>query len=132
MIWLPLGLLVATLLLAEARKLSRAEGGWMGLALPLVFSASALWLLGLLFLSVDLLALAGETQEGLRAFDAAHATLNTAILAALGLLLGFRGAGRAAGLVALADPAQPLPSLFLPVLTALVGAFLVALAYSRL
>ncbi|MEI6160046.1 MAG: hypothetical protein WCP77_09450 [Roseococcus sp.] len=132
MIWLPLGLLALTFTLAEARKLSGAEGGWLGLALPLVFSASALWLLGMLFLSVDLLALAGDIQEGLVAFDAEHRTLNTIILAVLGLVLGFSGAGRTAGLVALAEPEQPLPSLFLPVLTAVVGALLVVVAYSRL
>ena len=66
------------------------------------------------------------------AFDAEHRTLNTIILAVLGLVLGFSGAGRTAGLVALAEPEQPLPSLFLPVLTAVVGALLVVVAYSRL
>lgn len=131
-IWLPLGLLAATLIIAEARKLTGAEGGWMGLALPLVFSASALWLLGMLFLSVDLLAWAGETKAALVAFDAENMALNTTILAVFGFALGFGGAGRAAGMVALADPDAPMPSLFLPVLAALLGAVLIATAYARL
>lgn len=132
MTWLPLGLLTLSLVLAEARKLSGKQGGWMGIALPLVFSASALWLLVSFFLSTDMLALASETKASLRAFDAEHRTLNTVILAALGLCLGFAGAGRAAGRVALAMPEQPLPKLFLPVLTALFGLALLAVAYSRL
>lgn len=131
-IWLPLGLLAATLTIAEARKLTGAQGGWMGLALPLVFSASALWLLGMLFISVDLLAWAGETKQALIAFDAEHMALNTAILAVFGFALGFGGAGRAAGLIAMPDPDAPMPSLFLPVLASLLGAVLVALAYMRL
>ncbi len=131
-IWLPLGLLAVTLILAEARNLSGAQGGWMGLALPLVFSASALWLLGMLFVTVDLLALAAEAKQALIAFDAGNAKLNTAIMAGLGLALGFSGAGRAAGMVALADPAEPMRSPFLPVLRAVVGAALVAVAYARL
>ncbi|MBX9752237.1 MAG: hypothetical protein K5Q68_21795 [Roseococcus sp.] len=131
-IWLPFGLLAATLIIAEARKLTGAEGGWMGLALPLVFSASALWLLGLLFISVDLLAWAADTRQAFIAFDAEHMALNTAILAVLGFALGFGGAGRAAGLVAVPDPEAPMPSLFLPVFAALLGAVMVALAYTRL
>lgn len=132
MIWLPLGLLAASLILAEARKVSGAQGGWLGLALPLVFTASALWLLGLFYISTDLLVLASETKASLRAFDAEYRSLNTAVLAVLGLGLGFAGAGRAAGRVALATPDQPLPSLFRPVLTALLGGLLAFLAYSRL
>lgn len=131
-IWLPLGLLTATLIIAEARKLAGAQGGWMGLALPLVFSAAALWLLGMLFISVDMLAWAGETKAALIAFDAENRALNTAILAVFGFALGLRGAGRAAGMVAVPDPEAPIPSLFVPVLTALVGAVLVAVAYARL
>jgi len=131
-IWLPLGLLAVTLILAEARKLTGAQGGLMGLALPLVFSASALWLLGLLFVSVDLLALAAEIKQALIAFDTENSRLNTAVMAGLGLTLGFSGAGRAAGMVALAHPDEPMPSLFLPVLSALAGVALVALAYARL
>lgn len=131
-IWLPLGLVAATLIIAEARKLTGAQGGWMGLALPLVFSASALWLLGMLFLSVDMLAWAGETRQALLAFDAENATLNTTIMAVLGFALGFGGAGRAAGMIALEDPDAPMQSPFLPILAALVGAALVAVAYVRL
>lgn len=131
-IWLPLGLLAATLVIAEARKLTGAEGGLMGLALPLIFSASALWLLGQLFLSVDMLAWADETKQALLAFDAENATLNTSIMAALGLALGFGGAGRAAGMIALEDPDAPMQSPFLPILAALLGAVLVAVAYARL
>lgn len=131
-IWLPLGLLAATLVIAEARKLTGAEGGVMGLALPLVFSASALWLLGQLFLSVDLLAWAGETRQALLAFDAEHASLNTAIFAVLGLALGFGGAGRAAGMIALEDPDAPMQSPVPAILTAALGAALVALAYIRI
>lgn len=131
-IWLPLGLLAVTLILAEARKLSGAQGGWMGLALPLVFSASALWLLGMLFLSVDMLAVAAEAKQAILAFDAENTALNTAILAGLGFVLGFGGAGRAAGMIALEDPDAPMQSPFLPILAALVGAVLVAVAYARL
>jgi hypothetical protein len=131
-LWLPLGLLAATLIIAEARKLSGAQGGFMGLALPLVFSASALWLLGMLFLSVDMLAWAAETKEAIIAFDAENATLNTSIMAVLGFALGFGGAGRAAGMIALEDPDAPMQSPFLPILAALVGAVLVAVAYTRL
>ncbi|UPY37178.1 hypothetical protein [Sediminicoccus sp. KRV36] len=132
MIWLPLGLMAATLTLAETRRLTGAQGGWMGLALPLVFSAAALWLLGWLFVSVDMLALAKDSKAALLAFDAMHYRLNTAILALLGLGLGFSGAARSAGLVALADPDEPAPSLFLPVLTAVLGGVLVLVAFSRL
>jgi len=131
-LWLPLGLVAVTLIIAEARKLTGAEGGFMGLALPLVFSASALWLLGMLFASVDMLAWADDTKQALIAFDAEHATLNTSIIAVLGLALGFGGAGRAAGMIALEDPDAPMQSPFLPSLAALVGAVLVAVAYARL
>lgn len=132
MIWLPLGLLAASFTLAEARKLSGTEGGWLGLALPLVFAGSALWLLGLLFVSVDLLALAADTKARLVAFDASQTRLNTAVLAVLGLGMGFAGAGRAAGIIALEDPDAPMRSPFLPILMALVGGALVLVAYSRL
>lgn len=132
MLWLPLGLLILSLILAEARKLSGKQGGWMGIALPLMFSASALWLLAAFFLSTDMLALANDTKAALGAFDAGHRGLNTVVLAAFGLVLGFAGAGRAAGRVALTTPEQPLPSLFPPVLAALAGAALVFAAYSRL
>ncbi len=131
-IWIPLGLLAASLVLAETRKLTGAQGGWMGLALPLVFAGSALWLLGHLFVTVDMLAAAEAARDALLEFDATHASLITAILAVLGLGLGFAGGGRTAGLVALADPDEPMPSLFLPVLTALVGFALVMTAYFRL
>jgi hypothetical protein len=131
-LWLPLGLLAATLIIAEARKLTGAQGGFMGLALPLIFSASALWLLGMLFLSVDMLAWAAETKQAIIAFDAENATLNTGIMAVLGFALGFGGAGRAAGMIALEDPDAPMQSPFLPILAALVGAVLVAVAYTRL
>ncbi len=131
-IWLPLGLVAATLIIAEARKLTGAQGGFMGLALPLIFSASALWLLGMLFLSVDMLAWAAETKQAILAFDAENATLNTGIMAVLGFALGFGGAGRAAGMMALEDPDAPMQSPFLPILAALVGAVLVAVAYTRL
>jgi hypothetical protein len=131
-IWLPLGLVAATLIIAEARKLTGAQGGWTGLALPLIFSASALWLLGMLFLSVDMLALAAETKQAVLAFDAENKTLNTTIMAVLGFALGFGGAGRAAGMIALEDPDAPMQSPFLPILAAVVGAVLVAVAYIRL
>jgi len=131
-IWIPLGLLAASLVLAETRKLTGAQGGWMGLVLPLVFAGSALWLLGQLFLTVDMLTAAEAARDALIAFDAEHARLNTAVLAVLGLGLGFAGGGRTAGLVALADPDEPMPSLFIPVLTALVGFALVMTAYFRI
>lgn len=130
--WIPLGLLAASLVLAETRKLTGAQGGWMGLALPLVFAGSALWLLGLLFMSVDMLAAAEAARDALIEFNATHASLITAIMAVLGLGLGFAGGGRTAGLVALADPDEPMPSLFIPVFTALVGFALVMTAYFRL
>lgn len=131
-IWIPLGLLAASLVLAETRRLTGQQGGFMSLVLPLVFAGSALWLLGQLFMTVDMLATAEATRDALIAFNAEHARLITAIMAVLGLGLGFAGGGRTAGLVALADPDEPMPSLFLPVLTALVGFALVMTAYSRL
>ena len=131
-IWIPLGLLAASLILAETRKLTGAQGGWMGLALPLVFAGSALWLLGQLFMTVDMLAAAEAARDSLIEFNATHASLITAIMAVLGLGLGFAGGGRTAGLVALADPDEPMPSLFIPVFTALVGFALVMTAYFRL
>jgi hypothetical protein len=131
-IWIPLGLLAASLVLAETRRLTGQQGGFMSLVLPLVFAGSALWLLGQLFMTVDMLATAEATRDALIAFNAEHARLITAIMAVLGLGLGFAGGGRTAGLVALADPDEPMPSLFLPVLTALVGFALVMTAYSRI
>jgi hypothetical protein len=130
-IWIPLGLLAASLILAETRKLTGRQGGFMGIALPLVFAGSALWLLGHLFMTVDMLAAAKSARDALIEFDAAHASLNTAILAVLGFGLGFSGGGRTAGMVALADPDGPMPNIFLPVLTSLVGFALVVVAYSR-
>lgn len=132
MLWLPILLMAITLVLAEARRVSRAEQGWMSLALPLVFSAAALWFLGELFMTVDMLALAAEIQSGLAAFDAQHTRLNTAIMAVLGLGLAFAGAGKAAGRVALADPQEPMVGIFLPSLAALVGMALVLTAYFRI
>lgn len=131
-IWIPLGLLAASFVLAETRRLTGQQGGFMSIALPLVFAGSALWLLGQLFLTVDMLAAAEAARDGLLAFDAEHTRLNTAIMAVLGLGLGFAGGGRAAGLVALADPDEPMPSLFIPVFTALVGFALVMTAYFRI
>lgn len=131
-IWIPLGLLAASLVLAETRKLTGQQGGWMGLTLPLVFAGSALWLLGHLFVTVDMLAMAEAARDALLAFDATHASLNTAVLGLLGLGLGFAGGGRTAGLVALADPDEPMPSLFIPVLTSLAGFALVMTSYLRI
>ncbi|MBS7790141.1 hypothetical protein KTR66_09050 [Roseococcus sp. SDR] len=131
-IWIPVGLLGASLVLAETRKLTGRQGGWMGIALPLVFAGSALWLLGHLFLTVDMLAAAESARDGLIAFNAEHASLITVILAVLGFGLGFSGGGRAAGQIALADPDGPMPNIFLPVLTALVGFALVMTAYFRI
>lgn len=131
-LWIPLGLLAASFVLAETRKLSGKQGGIMGIALPLIFSGSALWLLGHLFMTVDMLAAAEGARDALLAFDAEHARLNTAVMAVLGLGLAFSGGGRTAGLVALADPDEPMPSLVLPVLTALVGFALVMTAYFRI
>ncbi len=130
--WIPLGLLAASLVLAETRKLTGAQGGLMGLVLPLVFAGSLLWLLGLLFVTVDMLAAAEAARDALIEFNATHASLITAIMAVLGLGLGFAGSGRSAGLIALADPDEPMPSLFIPVFTALVGFALVMTAYFRL
>ncbi len=132
MLWLPILLMAATLILAESRRMARAEQGWMSLALPLVFAASALWFLGEIFLTVDMLALAADIQTGLAGFDAQNMRLNTAAFAVLGLGLFFSGAGRAAGRVAMADPQEPMVSIFLPSLAALAGLLLVAMAYLRL
>ncbi len=131
-IWIPLGLLAASLVLAETRKLTGQQGGVMSIVLPLVFSASVLWLLGHLFMTVDMLAAAEAARDALIAYNAEHASLITVAMALLGLGLGFAGGGRSAGLIALADPDEPMPSLFIPVLTALVGFALVMTAYFRL
>lgn len=134
MFWIPLGLLAASLTIFQTRKLVGVEGGLMGLALPLVFSASALWLLGIFFVTNDMLALAQASREAVQNFDAANTRLNTGLLALFGLGIGFAGAGRAAGLVvvAMSDPDEPAPAMFLPIFAALVGGAMVLLAYSRI
>lgn len=131
MIWIPLSLLAASLMLAEARKLSGAESGWVTVVLALVCAGSTVGLLGVIFITVDLLALANEFQASLKAFVEREGRLLTAISAILGFALFSSGAATAGGRVANADPQAPLVNIFFPAATAVLGVMLLALAFKR-
>jgi len=122
----------AALVLAQLRKLTNAEPGVISTALGLVFAAALLAFLALVFLTVDILALAAGAKTAVLNAWAENTRLVTALLLGLGLLLSFVGMGRAAGRVVEADPQGPLISLFTPVAAALLGFALIALGYARL
>jgi hypothetical protein len=131
MLLLPLCLMAAALVLNEARRLTGAPANWVTVVLALVFSASALGFLGVLFLTVDMLAVAGEAKAAIRAEIAAHPTQITVLLAVFGMIFGFVGAGRAAGRIVNADPNGPLVSVTAPVLLAGLGGVMVLAALLR-
>lgn len=131
MIWLPLLLLCLALILAVTRSVTGAVAGRGSLAVGLLLAGSAVWLVGAIFLTVDLLALAADVKAGALAAAATHPRLLTATLAVLGLALGFGGMGRAAGRALEADPQGPQVSLTAPILAAGLGFVLVLTALMR-
>lgn len=131
MIWIPLALLAITLLLAHvssAETLPSAASTF----LAAVFAGAAVWLIFLLFTTVDLLQFARDVTEGGAALAEAYPRHLTTGLAAIGLLLGFVGGGSAAGRVFAADPQGPLVSLTVPVMVACAGVVLVLAALLRI
>ena len=131
MLLIPLSVMAVALALNETRRLTGATSGFITVLLALIFAVAALATLGMLFVSVDMLAVAGETKAAIRAGLAANPTEVTAGLAGLGLVFGFAGAGRAAGRVIHADPNGPLVSVTAPVLLAGLGVVMVLAALAR-
>lgn len=131
MIWIPLALMAITLLLAHvssAETLPSAASTF----LSAVFAGASVWLVALLFTTVDLLAVVRQVTEDAAALATVHPGRLTFALGSLGLLLGFVGGGSAAGRMVAADPQGPLVSLTAPVLMAGAGFVLVVAALLRL
>ncbi len=131
-LWVPLGIMGAALVLAELDKLTSAKPGMFSTALGVVFATAFLAFLAMVFLTVDMLALAEGAKAAVLNGWAENPRLVTTLLLGLGFVLSFGGMGRAAGRVVEADPQGPLISLFTPVAAALLGFVLLALGYARI
>ncbi|MBY0336887.1 MAG: hypothetical protein K2X11_09750 [Acetobacteraceae bacterium] len=135
MIWIPLCLMGAALLLAHAQAWG-VEGTTAGREAPglvVVFVVSAVWFVVALFSSWDPAPAAAAIKQAALDWAAQHPWRVTAALAALGTAIGFVGMGHAAQRVVTiqTDPDAPLQSFTVPVMISGAGAVLVALAFLR-
>lgn len=132
MLWIPLTLLMAALIVAEIlRQLRRPATGLASLVLGLAFALGAVGMVVLLVSELELDA-AGRALEWFNAGIASQPALVTTGLAGAGLALCLGGATRLVDRVALADPDGPLPSTAAPGLACGLGLLLLIATYTRL
>lgn len=132
MLWIPATLLGASLITNETLRLvgRPATGvlGWLiGLGLAVGFVGTVVVLVAALELET-----AEELGNWASAWVAAHPVIVTGALALAGLVLGLWGATQMVDRMALADPAEPLPSFGGPILLCGAGLILLAMVYQRL
>ncbi|MFN3448483.1 MAG: hypothetical protein ACK44F_07285 [Roseococcus sp.] len=137
MIWIPLALMLATFTLAQMQRYGTAPGlGWLAAVLPYAFAGAAAWFAAALLLAVDMKPAVVAAIETGRAFEARHAGLVTALLAALGAGLACTGFARAAWRLSEALCERPENAYHFgvagPAAMGVLGALLLALTLARL
>jgi hypothetical protein len=132
MIWIPLCLMAAALILAhvQAWGVPGTSAGREAPGLVVLFVVSAVWFFVALFWAWDPKPAAAAAKEALVAFTETNPKTFASILAVLGLALGFGGSANIAGRVVEAqmNTDGPLPQLALPGIVAGAGAVLVLAA----
>lgn len=137
MIWIPVFLMLATLTLAEMQRYGTAPFmGWLPRVLPYAFAASAVWFVGMLFLTVDMKDAVLAVIGAAKTLEERHSYLVTALFAFFGAVFACVGFARAAWRIseALCEPPENAYqfSIVGPAALGLLGAVLLALTYTRL